>query len=188
MCVLVVPPFVPVVAALFSDVNVDCEVVFSDPECEIVEPQNLSLSSTREASVVLERETTQTMEVEDVNPPRTAPERVLIDKVSNTWRKVKVSKFTDLEHFYAWTRRCGHSSRSLQVRETNVVVKKFVSLDTDAVRYVNGADHLWTAQDRAELREQEKNGAKFPESTPEFDAVCRARTNGRQGKESSSKE
>ena len=43
---------------------------------------------------------------------------------------------------------------------------------TDAVRHISGADHLWTAQDRAELRQQEKNDAKFPELILEFDAVC----------------
>ena len=59
--------------------------------------------------------------------------------------------------------------------------EQFVLLDTEgggrgaqvthAVRYINGADHLWTAQDRAELRQQEKNDAKFPELILEFDAV-----------------
>ena len=40
---------------LFCDVNVDCEVFFSDPECEFVESQDL-LSRKRKASVVLERD------------------------------------------------------------------------------------------------------------------------------------
>ena len=104
MCVLVV-------AALFSDVNVDCEVVFSDPDCEIVEPQNLSLSSTREASVVLERETT-----EDVNPPRTAPERVLVDKMEQYLEKSEGVQVHRPGALYAWTRRCGHLYQVVRCR------------------------------------------------------------------------
>ena len=59
--------------------------------------------------------------------------------------------------------------------------KKFVLLDTerggrgaqvaDAVRYINGADHLWTAEDRDELREQEKSDARNRELLLEFDVV-----------------
>ena len=45
----------------------------------------------------------------------------------------------------------------------------------DAVRFFNEADHVWTAQDRAELCQQEKNDARNPELLPEFDVVC-ART------------
>ena len=42
----------------------------------------------------------------------------------------------------------------------------------DAVRSTNGADHLWTAQERAKLRQEAKNDAKYPELILEFDAVC----------------
>ena len=41
----------------------------------------------------------------------------------------------------------------------------------DAVRYINGADLLWTARDRASVRQQEKTDAKYPELIPEFGAV-----------------
>ena len=34
----------------------------------------------------------------------------------------------------------------------------------DAVRYINGADDLQTARERAELRRQEQNDAKYPEN------------------------
>ena len=48
MCVLAVPLSVPDVTVLFSPVNVDCEVLF-DSDCEVVEPQTLSLSRKRES-------------------------------------------------------------------------------------------------------------------------------------------
>ena len=47
LCVLASPPVVPVVTVPFSDVNLVCEAVYSDSDCEIVEPQtfvSLSLS------------------------------------------------------------------------------------------------------------------------------------------------
>ena len=55
---------------------------------------------------------------------------------------------------------CGGKKKSYRSTLT-----KEVEAWADAVRYANGADHLWTAQDGAELRQQEKNGAKFPDST-----------------------
>ena len=50
LCVLASPPVEPVVTVTFSDVNLVCEAVFSDSDCEIVEPQtflSLSLQETR---------------------------------------------------------------------------------------------------------------------------------------------
>ena len=41
---LVVPLFALVGTVLFSDVNVVCEAVFSDSDCEFVELQTFSLS------------------------------------------------------------------------------------------------------------------------------------------------
>ena len=35
----------------------------------------------------------------------------------------------------------------------------------DAVRFLRGAEHLWTARERAELRRQEENDAKYPVNT-----------------------
>ena len=37
----------------------------------------------------------------------------------------------------------------------------------DAIRCINGADRLWTARERAELRRQEENDAKCPENERE---------------------
>ena len=56
-CVRTSPPVVPDVTVPFSDVSVVYDVVVSDSDCEIVEPQTLSLSRKREATVVLECET-----------------------------------------------------------------------------------------------------------------------------------
>ena len=39
LCLLASPPVVPVVTVPHSDVNLVCEAVFSDSDCEIVEPQ-----------------------------------------------------------------------------------------------------------------------------------------------------
>ena len=50
VCVPLMPPVVlAVVFLLLSDVNVNvvCEVVFSDSDCEYVEPQSFSLQKTR---------------------------------------------------------------------------------------------------------------------------------------------
>ena len=41
----------------------------------------------------------------------------------------------------------------------------------DAVRYMNGADHQWTTQDRKELRQQEETDDRHLKSVPEFGAV-----------------
>ena len=57
VCLLVVPPSLLVVTVPFSNVNVVCEVVFSDSNCEYVEPQTFSLSRNRETRVALECET-----------------------------------------------------------------------------------------------------------------------------------
>ena len=46
----------------FSDANVDCEVAFSDSDCEFVQPQTLSPVRKREASVALEPETEMNIE------------------------------------------------------------------------------------------------------------------------------
>ena len=62
VCVPVVPPMVPVVTVPFSDVQVVCEVVFSDSDSECVEPQTFPLSRRREASVALDCETEMSME------------------------------------------------------------------------------------------------------------------------------
>ena len=65
MCVPAVSPFVLVVTVLFSDVTVVCEVVFSNSDCEFVQPQTFSRSREREASVAFECET----EVNFEGPP-----------------------------------------------------------------------------------------------------------------------
>ena len=57
LCVLVSPHVVLVVTVPLSDVNVVCEVVFSDSECEFVELETLSPSTKRDAIVALECET-----------------------------------------------------------------------------------------------------------------------------------
>ena len=51
MCVLVVSPFVFVVTVPFSNVNVVCEVVYFDSDCEFVEPQTFSLQKTQSKCV-----------------------------------------------------------------------------------------------------------------------------------------
>ena len=54
LCVLASPLVVPVVTVLFSDANVDCEAVFPDSDCALVEPQTFFSSlEKREASVAL---------------------------------------------------------------------------------------------------------------------------------------
>ena len=73
LCVLASPPVVPVVTVPFSDVNLVCEAVFCDSDCEIVEPQTFSFSRKREASVALECETEMNIE----GPPvRAVPESI----------------------------------------------------------------------------------------------------------------
>ena len=74
LCVRASPPVVPVVTVPFSDVNLVCEAVYSDSDCEIVEPQTFfSLSRKREASVALECETEMNIE----GPPvRVVPESI----------------------------------------------------------------------------------------------------------------
>ena len=47
LCLLASPPAVPVVTVPFSGVYVDCEVVFSDSDCEFVELQTFSPPRTR---------------------------------------------------------------------------------------------------------------------------------------------
>ena len=51
VCVPVVPP---VVTFPFSEVDVACEVVFCDSDCEFVEPQTVSLSRKRKVIAILE--------------------------------------------------------------------------------------------------------------------------------------
>ena len=52
-CVPAVPPSVPAVTVPFSNVDVDvvCEAVISDSDCEFVEPQTISLSRTNAKQV-----------------------------------------------------------------------------------------------------------------------------------------
>ena len=59
LCVLA---SLPVVTVPLSDVNVVCEVVFCDSDCEFVELQTSSLSGKREASVALGCETEMNLE------------------------------------------------------------------------------------------------------------------------------
>ena len=47
LCLPASPPVVPVVTVPFSGVDVDCEVVFCDSDCEFVEPQTFSSAKTR---------------------------------------------------------------------------------------------------------------------------------------------
>ena len=56
-CVLVVLPSVLVVTVPFTNVNVVCEVGFSDSDCEFVDTQTFPLFRKREVSVALEGET-----------------------------------------------------------------------------------------------------------------------------------
>ena len=37
----------------------------------------------------------------------------------------------------------------------------------DAIRYINDADHFWTALERVEFRRQEENDATYPENERE---------------------
>ena len=102
---------------------------------------------------------------------------------SDTWRKVKVSKWKSP----SWSITCldqkmrtSASSRSLKVPKMNVVVKisycSTVKKEVEALRWLmqyvkpNGADHLWIARERAELRQQEKTDSKYTELIPECDA------------------
>ena len=55
VCVLAVPPSVPVAIVLVSNVNVVCEVVFSDCDCEFVELQIFSLTRKHKVSFVVSR-------------------------------------------------------------------------------------------------------------------------------------
>ena len=77
VCLLVVPPSLPVVTFPCSNVNVVCQgFFFSDSNCEFVEPQIFSLSRTREASVARESETDMHIE----GPPiKAVPESVRED-------------------------------------------------------------------------------------------------------------
>ena len=52
-CVFASPPVVLVVTVPFSDVGVDCEDVFSDSDCEHVDPQTTSLSRKNAKGVLL---------------------------------------------------------------------------------------------------------------------------------------
>ena len=73
LCVLASPLVMLVVTSPFPDVTVDCEVVFTDSDCEFVEPQAFSHSRKREASVALECETEMSVE----GPPvKLVPESV----------------------------------------------------------------------------------------------------------------
>ena len=73
LCLFVVPPSVLVVTFLRSNVNVVFQFLFSDSNCEFVEPQIFSLSRTREASVARECETDMNIE----GPPvKAMPESV----------------------------------------------------------------------------------------------------------------
>ena len=75
VCVLVVSPFVLVVTVPFSNVNVVCEVVYFDSDCEFVEPQTFSLSRKRQASVALEGETETNIEGPPVKAVRESARR-----------------------------------------------------------------------------------------------------------------
>ena len=103
VCVLSVPLVVLAVIVPFSDVNMNvvCNVVFTDSDCELVEPQTISLSRKREASVVLESETEKAMDADGVNSPWTAREGVLIAKVEQYLEKSESIQveISELEHF-----------------------------------------------------------------------------------------
>ena len=182
-CLPVVPPSVLVVTVLFLDVSVGCEVVFSDSDCEFIVPQTSSLSRSPEASAVLESETKPVMEVEYTNPPWTARERLLIDKMEQYLEEsgsIQV-EVTELEHDLLGPEDADICIKSYaEGARDESGARKLVLLDAeegglgaevaDAVRFFNGAD-LRTAQDCSELRQQEENDAEYPELIPEFDAV-----------------
>ena len=82
--------------------------------CGFVEPQTFSLSRKRAASVAMECETETTMEVENVNPPRTARERMLIAEMEQYLEKgesIQV-EIGELEHFLLGPEDPGISIRS----------------------------------------------------------------------------
>ena len=75
--------------------------------CGFVEPQTFSLSRKRAASVAMECETETTMEVENVNLPRTARERMLIAEMEQCVEMGESihSGNRGVGAFLAWTRR-----------------------------------------------------------------------------------
>ena len=127
----------------------------------------------------MESELKPTMEVEDVNRPLTARERVLIDKMEQHLEKSESIQMevTQLEYYFVPPEDADICIKSCAERARDECGGQIlVLLDTeegsrgaevaDAVRNTSGADHLWTAEDRAELRQQEKNDAKYPELIP----------------------
>ena len=94
LCVPVVLPVVPAVTVLFSDVNVNgvSEVVFSDSDCDSVEPQTFLVQKTRSKcgfgkwDGIVDR------------GRKSKPSVDCARRWTNSWRKVKV-EISELEHF-----------------------------------------------------------------------------------------
>ena len=124
---------------------------------------------------------TPTWPVEDANTPWTARERTVIAEMVRYLEKSEQIQvdISELEHFLLGTEDAEVSIRSLA---ENVRVEggysRFVLLDTprgkgggrgakvaDTIRCINGPDHSWTAWERAELRQQDENDAKYLENT-----------------------
>ena len=127
------------VTVLFSDVNVNvvCEKVFSDSDCALVELQTLFLKKTQ--SVALGSETEITMEVENVNPPCAARERLLIAQMEKYLEKSEQIQveIRELEHFLLGPEEADISITSFAENGRNGGgYSKFVLLDT---RYGEGA-------------------------------------------------
>ena len=173
--------------------------VFSDSDCEFVEPQTLLLTRKREASVALESETERTIGSRKRKlPPRTARERVLIAKMEQYLEKrdsihVEIS---ELEHFFP-----GPEDSDISIRLFGANAReeggygKFVLLDAPrgkgAGRAVEVADAARCAEvaekgrrregpsaaRRRATREREETAMKLDPAQllPVFDAVC-ART------------
>ena len=101
-----------------------------------------------------------------MNTPWTARERVLIDKMEQQLKKSESIQVevTELERDLLGPEDADFCNKLFAASARDERGDgKFVLLDTeeggrgaevgDAVRYVNGADHLWTARDRVELRQ-----------------------------------
>ena len=71
VCVFVAPLSVPAVTVLFLNVHVACEAVFSDSDCEFVEPRTLSLTRKRKACCVESQENMNFDEAPVKAPPAT---------------------------------------------------------------------------------------------------------------------
>ena len=131
VCVPVVSPFVPVETLFPSNVNVVCDAVFSDSDCELVEPQTFSFSRTRMA---LECETETHIEGPLVEA---VPESVRRGPTPQSWRRWSWTSCTRS----SWRCRavrppvCGHAkvSRAHPLREGEEEEEEEEEKEDDAV-------------------------------------------------------